>query len=282
MVVFSRNFYKKFSGDAGSLVGVKINFKESQEKMEGLEKITKNGKALFLAYDHGMEHGPVDFDDESVDPAKILEIADSGFFTGFICQKGIAEKYYQKNKNKVPLIVKLNGRTNLISGQDPYSPQICTVEEAISLGASAVGYTVYVGSEYEAKMISEFSKIEEETDKKGIPLIGWMYPRGKAVEGKERSKEILAYGARIALEIGAEMIKIPYTGDLESFKWVVQSAGRTKVVVMGGKKTEEKEFFMMVEDVLSAGAVGLAVGRNIWQDEEPLKISQKLAEVIFK
>ena len=100
MVVFSRNFYKKFSGDAGSLVGVKINFKESQEKMEGLEKITKNGKALFLAYDHGMEHGPVDFDDESVDPAKILEIADSGFFTGVIFQKGIAEKYYQKTKTK--------------------------------------------------------------------------------------------------------------------------------------------------------------------------------------
>lgn len=247
-----------------------------------LEKITKNGRALFLAYDHGMEHGPGDFDDESVDPAKILEIADSGYFTGVIFQKGIAEKYYDKNKNKVPLIVKLNGRTNLISGQDPYSPQICSVEEAISLGASAVGYTVYVGSVYESKMISEFSKIEEETDRVDIPLIGWMYPRGKAVEGKERSKEILAYGARIALEIGAEMIKIPYTGDIESFKWVVQSAGKTKVVVMGGKKQEESEFFKMVSDILSAGAVGLAIGRNVWQDEHPLEMAEKLSKIIFK
>ncbi len=246
-----------------------------------LEKITKNGRVLFLAYDHGMEHGPEDFDDESVDPGKILEIADSGFFTGFICQKGIAEKYYQKNKNKVPLIVKLNGRTNLISGQDPYSPQICTVEEAISLGASAVGYTVYVGSSYEAKMLSEFSQIEKETDKYEIPLIGWMYPRGKAVEGKERSKEILAYASRIALEIGAEMIKIPYTGDLESFRWVVQSAGKTKVVVMGGKKQDEESFFKMVEEVLSAGAVGLAVGRNVWQDENPLGMAEKLSKIIF-
>lgn len=250
--------------------------------MAKLKKITRNGRALFLAYDHGMEHGPADFDDESVDPAKILEIADSGYFTGVIFQKGVAEKYYDKRKNKVPLIVKLNGKTNLIAGQDPYSPQICTVEEAISLGASAVGYTVYVGSEHEAKMISEFSKIEKETDEKGIPLIGWMYPRGKVVAGKEYSKETLAYAARIALEIGAEMIKIPYTGDPESFKWVVQSAGKTKVVVMGGKKTSEEEFFKMARDVLSAGAIGLAVGRNIWQDKNPLEISEKLAGIIFK
>jgi class I fructose-bisphosphate aldolase len=247
-----------------------------------MEKITKNGKALFLAYDHGMEHGPSDFDDQSVDPAKILEIADSGYFTGFICQKGIAEKYYQKNKNKVPLILKLNGKTNLISGQDPYSPQICTVEEAVELGAVAVGYTVYIGSTYESKMISEFSEIERETDRFGIPLIGWMYPRGKAVLGREFSKEILAYAARVALEVGAEMIKIPYTGDPESFHWVVQSAGKVKVIVLGGKKMEEKEFFKMVSEILETGAVGLAVGRNIWQAKSPLEIAEKLHKIIFR
>ena len=246
-----------------------------------LEKITKDGRVLFLAYDHGLEHGPSDFDDESVDPAKILEIADSGFFTGFICQKGIAEKYYDKNKHQVPLIVKLNGKTKLLSEEEPYSPQICSVEEAVSLGASAVGYTVYIGSEHEAKMISEFSQIEKETDKAGIPLIGWMYPRGRAVAGREKTKEILSYAARVGLEIGAEMIKIPYTGDKESFKWVVSAAGKTKVVVLGGEKKDEEEFSKMVKDILSAGAIGLAIGRNIWQAEEPLKISKKLNEIIF-
>lgn len=246
-----------------------------------LEKITKNGRALFLAYDHGIEHGPSDFDDESVDPAKILKIADSGFFTGFICQKGIAEKYYDKNKHQVPLIVKLNGKTKLLSEEEPYSPQICSVEEAVSLGASAVGYTVYIGSEHEAKMISEFSQIEKETDKAGIPLIGWMYPRGRAVAGREKTKKILSYAARVGLEIGAEMIKIPYTGDKESFKWVVSAAGKTKVVVLGGEKKDEEEFSKMVKDILSAGAIGLAIGRNIWQAEEPLKISKKLNEIIF-
>jgi len=254
-----------------------------------INNITKNGRALFLAYDHGMEHGPADFDDETVDPAKIMEIADSGYFTGVIFQKGVAEKYYlpagrqgDKNKNKVPLIVKLNGKTNLLNDVvEPYSPPLCSVDEALSLGASAAGYTVYIGSENEAKMIAEFAKIEEECQKKGLPLIGWMYPRGKAVAGREHSKEILAYAARVGLETGAEMVKLPYTGDPESFKWVVEAAGRTKVVVMGGQKMEEAEFLKYTEEVMSTDAIGLAVGRNVWQAEKPLDISKKLAEIIL-
>lgn len=247
-----------------------------------LEKITKNGRALFLAYDHGMEHGPGDFDDESVDPAEILKIADSGFFTGFICQKGIAEKYYDKNKNKVPLIVKLNGKTSLHPGEEPYSPQVCSVEEALDLGAVAIGYTLYVGSAHEAKMMKELANIEEEAEEKGIPVTAWMYPRGRAVAGKEKSKEMLAYAARLGLELGVEMIKIPYTGDKESFSWVVKAAGKVKVVVAGGSKMEEEEFLRITKDILEVGACGLAVGRNIWQDKEPLEVAKKLNKIVFE
>jgi class I fructose-bisphosphate aldolase len=246
-----------------------------------LSKITRNGKALFLAYDHGMEHGPADFDDESIDPAEILKIADSGFFTGLICQKGIAEKYYDKNKNKVPLIVKLNGKTSLHPDEEPYSPQICSIEEALNYGAVAVGYTVYIGSEHEAKMMKELAEIEEEAEEEGIPVTAWMYPRGKAVAGKEKTKEMLAYAARLGLELGVEMIKIPYTGDKESFSWVIKAAGKVKVVVAGGSKMKEEEFLVMTRDILEAGACGLAVGRNVWQAEEPLKIAEKISNIVF-
>lgn len=246
-----------------------------------LEKITKNNRALFLAYDHGLEHGPEDFDNGSIDPGKIMEIANAGYFTGVILQKGLAEEYYAKEKNRVPLIVKLNGKTNLLEGEEPYSPQICSVEEAMKLGASACGYTVYVGSTHEAQMISEFAKIEKECEDAGLPLIGWMYPRGKSVKGKEHDKEIVAYAARMGLEMGAEMIKIPYTGDVESFSWVVKAAGKAKVVVVGGAKKSEEEFLKMVDEILAAGAIGVAVGRNVWQAEKPLEISQKIAQRIF-
>lgn len=246
-----------------------------------LEKITKNGKALFLAYDHGLEHGVEDFDDTSINPEKIIEIGNWNYFTGIILQKGIAEKYYRSGKDKVPLILKLNGKTNLLEEEDPYSPPICSVEEAVKLGAAACGYTVYIGSIHEAKMIAEFAQIEKECQSAGLPLIGWMYPRGRAVKGKELDPDILAYAARVGLEIGAEMIKIPYTGDIDSFSRVVQAAGKTKVVVVGGQKKSEEVFLKMTEDILACGAIGLAVGRNVWQSEKPLEISRKIAERIF-
>jgi len=249
-----------------------------------LEKITRNGRAMFLAYDQGMEHGPEkDFDDENVDPQAILEIAEKGQFTGVIFQKGIAEKYYDPKANKVPLIVKLNGKTNLRTEFDePYSPQLCSVKEAIGLGASAVGYTIYVGSQFEGKMMQEFSAIEQEAEKHGLPVIAWMYPRGKAVAGKESSREILAHAARLGLELGADIIKVPYNGDKEYFEWVVKAAGKAKVVMSGGPKTETREEFLeMVKDVLSAGAIGVAVGRNVWQDDEPLEVSRQLSKILF-
>jgi class I fructose-bisphosphate aldolase len=253
-----------------------------------LSKITRNGKALFLAYDHGMEHGPSDFDNESIDPAEILKIADSGFFTGFICQKGIAEKYYlpagrqgDKNENKVSLIVKLNGKTSLHPDEEPYSPQICSIEEALNYGAVAVGYTVYVGSAHEAKMMKELAEIEEEAEEKGIPAIGWMYPRGKAVAGKEKSKEMLAYAARLGLELGLEMIKIPFTTDHEALSWVVKAAGKVKVVLAGGSKIKEEEFLKATRRALSVGVSGLAVGRNVWRAKKPLAMTKKISDIIW-
>jgi len=245
-----------------------------------LDKITRGGKALFLAYDQGFEHGPTDFDDENVDPQKVLQIADSGYFTGVILQKGIAEKYYWKQGYKVPLIVKLNGKTNLVTDQDPYSPQVCSVEEALTYGAKAVGYTIYVGSEYEPIMTQEFGLIEQQSEEAGIPVIAWMYPRGRNIPD-ENDPKIVAYAARVGLELGADIVKVRYTGDITSFKWVVRSAGKTKVVVMGGSKMEEERFLKMVEEIMEAGAIGMAVGRNVWQSPAPLAITKKIAEIVW-
>lgn len=246
-----------------------------------LDNITREGKALFLAYDQGMEHGPTDFDEDNVDPAKVLEIADSGYFTGVILQKGIAEKYFYGKNYKVPLIVKLNGKTNLVKDKDPYSPLVCSVKEALGYGAKAVGYTIYVGSEFEAEMTEEFGEIEQEAEAAGIPVIAWMYPRGKNVP-EENDPKVVAYAARVGLELGADIVKVRYTGDLDSFKWVVQSAGEAKVVMMGGSKEEENIFLEKIKTAMEAGAIGAAVGRNIWQSDNPLVVAKKIADIIWK
>lgn len=250
--------------------------------MVNLSKITTTGKALFLAYDQGMEHGPSDFDDESVDPNNILKIGIEGGFNAVIFQKGVAEKYYTGTEfaQKLPLILKLNGKTNLLE-TEPYSPLICTVLEAYELGAVAVGYTIYMGSEHESEMLSDFSEVVREAHEKGMPVMVWMYPRGKATQGRD-PKELTAYSCRLALELGADLIKIKYPGDVESMRWAVQSAGVVKVVVSGGPKLEEQDLLEMAKSAVSSGAIGMAVGRNIWQSKNPLEITKKLKEVIWR
>ena len=249
--------------------------------MISLNKIIKQGKALFLSYDHGIEHGPEsDFNDKDVDPLYVIEIAKKGKYQGLVLQKGIAEKYNKEIKSsKIPLIVKLNGKTKIKKGE-PVSALICSVDEAINLGASAVGYTIYIGSEHEKEMFEEFGKIEQEAHKKGLPIIAWIYPRGKAVKN-DVSREMMSYAARTGLELGADIVKLKYGGKINDLKWTVKSAGRTKVVVAGGTKKNEKEFLSQVKDIMKTGCIGLAVGRNVWQNKEPLEITKKIQNILW-
>src|SRR3989344_6687599 len=107
-------------------------------KTHSLDPILRNGRGILLAYDHGFEHGPVEFDERSADPAWIMEIADSGYFTGVVCQKGVAARYYPSagddpmtagQVRRVPLIVKLNGKTGFHQGEEPVSVENWTVSE---------------------------------------------------------------------------------------------------------------------------------------------------------
>lgn len=249
-------------------------------KTVSLDPILRNGRGMLLAYDHGFEHGPIEFDENSADPAFIMDIADSGHFTGVVCQKGVAARYY--GGHKVPLIVKLNGKTAFHAGEEPVSVQNCTVDEAIELGAVGVGYTIYVGSERENEMIQEFSEIEREAHEKGLIVMGWMYPRGKNVKS-DTDPETLAYAARLGLELNADAVKIKYSGDVESYKKVVQAAADTKVFVVGGPKTDDVNGLLeTAKEIIEAGAVGLAIGRNIWQAEKPLEVAEKLSKIIYQ
>mgnify|MGYP001578055185 CR=1 FL=1 len=140
-----------------------------------LNKIMKDEKAMFLAYDQGLEHGPsTDFNDENVNPENIIEIAEKGKFNAIVFQKGIAEKYNEEiKKSKIPLILKLNGKTNLYKGE-AFAEPICSIKEAIKLGASAVGFTIYIGSKHEAHMMKHFAEIEKEAHESGLPVIAWI------------------------------------------------------------------------------------------------------------
>jgi len=244
-----------------------------------IDKLLRKNRAMFLAYDHGIEHGPEDFNIHNVNPKRILDIALEGGYTGIILQHGVAEKYYTDAYRDIPLIIKLNGKT-CIPHIDPISRQVCSVERAIKLGADAVGYTIYDGSPTEPKMFKEFSKIVEEAHDYGLPVIAWMYPRGKFVKD-EKDTKILAYSARIGLELGADIVKMKYNNDPEGLKWITTCAGKTRVVISGGNKIDIPDFLHKVEEIIKSGASGIAVGRNIWQHDKPFTLTKAIQKIVF-
>jgi len=243
--------------------------------------LARDGKVLILAYDHGLEHGPVDFEglEGSEDPARTFEAATHPAVTSIAVQKGPAEAYYPSYEDDVDLLVKLNGTSNLWMGE-PDSAVNCTVDYAAELGASSVGFTLYGGSNNEIEMAEEFRDAQEAARTHDLPVVMWSYPRGQGLKN-DTAADTIAYAARQALELGADVAKVKYPGSKAAMEHAVSMAGRTKVVMSGGSKTTDREFLESVKSVIDAGGVGLAVGRNVWQREDPTRILDALEAVIF-
>jgi len=255
--------------------------------------ITRNGNSLIVAYDHGLEHGPPDFEPmpESADPKHVFEVAQHDAVTALALQKGNAEYYrnwQEENEGDTPLLVKLNGNSNLWDPDDHHSPLNCSVRYAAEeLNADAVGFTVYAGSDNEAHMFEEFRRIQEEARKYDLPVVMWAYPRGHGIAGRDEwesstSTEVISYAARIGLELGTDMVKCKYPGTREGWEQVHKVTEGIKTVMSGGSKASDEEFLSDVYNVVAAGGNGLAVGRNIFQREEPGDLLDKLEKVIYE
>ena len=264
-----------------------------------------NGTLLFLPIDQGLEHGPRDFfpNPPAKDPEFQLRLAKEGNFSGIAFQIGIAEKYMGRFAGEVPLVLKLNGKTEIPSDKAPISPCIATVEDAVRLGADAVGYTLYVGSERQDEDFLQFRKVREDADRYGMPIIVWSYPRGEAIEAKGGRDSFYAvdYAARVANELGADIVKVnmpklnpekdaaapkPYNSlhvSLEeATRQVVESAGNALVLFSGGEMQGEGDIVHKARAAMDAGATGLIFGRNVWQRpyDEALKLSREFHEMM--
>ncbi|WP_225333798.1 class I fructose-bisphosphate aldolase [Halomicrobium urmianum] len=244
--------------------------------------VTRDGKALVLAHDHGLEHGPKQFAgvEERLDPTEVFEMATHDAVTALAVGKGLTETYYPSYDDQVNLLAKLNGGSDLWMGE-PYSPHNWSVEYAEELGADAVGYTIYPGVNKEPEMFEDFRPVQEEARERDIPIAMWSYPRGQAIK-EHRSRDVIAYAARIAHELGADFAKVKYPRSQEAMAHAVDSAAATKVLLSGGSKTSDRDFLELVESCMEAGVEGLAVGRNVWQRENPYEILDMLEAVVFE
>ncbi|MFD1587520.1 class I fructose-bisphosphate aldolase [Halorientalis brevis] len=244
--------------------------------------LTRDGKVLILAYDHGLEHGPVDFEDvpESANPEHVFDVATHDAVTSIAVQKGIAEAYYPSYEDDVNLLAKLNGTSNLWRGE-PDSAVNWSVDYAHEVGADSIGFTVYGGSNNEIEMVEEWREAQEKARDYGMASVMWSYPRGQGLRNAN-TPDSIAYSARLGLELGADVAKVKYPGSKEAMEETVRVAGKTKVVMSGGSKRSDEEFLSNVKSVIDAGGAGLAVGRNIFQRENPERILDALEKVIFE
>ncbi|GAA2757956.1 class I fructose-bisphosphate aldolase [Actinopolymorpha rutila] len=263
-----------------------------------------NGTAMFLPYDQGLEHGPRDFfaNPAAADPAYIVKLALRGGFNGIAVQIGLAEKFYWDYAGEVPLVLKLNGRTEIPAADHPVSPLNADVADAVRLGADAVGYTMYVGSPAQEDDFAQFRQVREDAHHYGLPLIVWAYPRGSAVDAKGGKDSFYAvdYAARTATELGADIVKVNFphpelrkgvraeydvdVSPAQAIDAVVRSAGRTYVLVSGGEKADDAAMLDKARMAMDAGALGLIFGRNVWQRpwDESLALVDQLKVILAK
>jgi len=265
------------------------------------------GRVMILPIDQGLEHGPVDFfpNPEAENPEYQLRLAVEGKFSAIAFHIGLAEKYLNAYAGKIPVILKINGKTNIPSDDNAFSPLTGSVEDAVRLGADAVGYTLYVGSPAQDRDIEQFMEVRRAAEKHGMPIVMWAYPRGAAI-GKKGGKESLyaiEYAARIACELGADVVKVnfPKLGDekqkespapystmnislKEAIERIVNAAGRTLVLMSGGEKEDDAKLLERVKTALEAGATGMIFGRNLWQRRyaEGLSVAHKIADLMAK
>jgi class I fructose-bisphosphate aldolase len=266
-----------------------------------------NGTLMLLPIDQGLEHGPVDFFDnpESIDPDFQFRLAIEAGFNGIALHYGLAEKYYSRYAGKVPLILKLNGKTNIPPDDTALSPLTGTVEDAVRLGADAVGYTLYVGSAAQYEDFSQFLGVRDEAERLGMPVIVWAYPRGQFAKqrGGIDSPYCVEYAARVATELGGDIVKVnlpkvdaqthdgvpkPYDSleltQEEAARRVVRAAGRTMVLFSGGSKLSDTDVLAKARLAMEAGATGLIFGRNVWQRPwaEALRLSGEFKRMMLQ
>lgn len=247
-------------------------------------KITKKSDRLFLfAGDQKMEHLNKDFYGPNIHAdaqqcEHLFSIAQAGYIGAFATHLGLIARYGKKYPT-IPYIAKLNGKTDIVSTdhKDPYSKQLWTVDDAVrlkenhSIAICGVGYTLYLGSEYEAEMLSQAAQIITQAHRNGLVAILWIYARGKYI-AHDQDPFLITGASGVAASLGADFVKLKAPLDAlgkTSDQWLAiaaQAAGNTKIICAGGPQVSHEALFSTIYAQIQQGhTAGCAIGRNIFQ-----------------
>ncbi len=246
-------------------------------KMIRLERIIdrNSGKTVIVPMDHGVTVGPIaGLEDMRDAVSKVV----AGGANAILMHKGMVRAGHRGKGRDVGLIIHLSGGTSI--SPDPNAKElVCTVEEAIKLGADAVSVHINLGAETDKEMLRQLGQVSEQCMEWQMPLVAMMYTRGPKIKS-EFDVANVKHAARVGAELGADIIKVPYTGSVESFTEVVRGCPVPVVIAGGPKMDSDEDIFKMVEGTLKAGAAGLSVGRNAFQHKTPEKMVKALCKMV--
>lgn len=269
------------------------------EYVNNYDEITLgSGRLMLFAGDQKFEHLNEDFYGEGIheddnDPEHMFRIANTAEIGVFAAQMGLISMY-GRDYPEIPYLVKLNSKSHLVKTEqrDPLSvqlidvPQVAEFKNNSGLNILGVGYTIYLGSEYENAMFREAAQVIYKAHQHGLITVLWIYPRGKAIKD-EKNPDLIAGAAGVAACLGSDFVKVnppkqEGQKSAELLKRAVLAAGKTKVVCAGGSSTDPKSFLQSLHDQIHiAGANGNATGRNIHQKslEEAVRMCNSITAI---
>lgn len=284
------------------------------EKARIRQLLRPNGTTLMLPYDQFIEHDcrHLEADSDAGNPDYLCELGIDGGYNAMVFHYGITHRYWSKVEGRIPMVLKINGKTSIPSEAQALSVMTGSVEDAVRIGALGVGYTMYYGSPRQDVDIPQLMNVRRECERYGMPLITWAYPRGEAIEAKggRDSSYALESAARMAAEMGSTIIKSnipkdakpdylentkipeyyrkvekelmgisdPVKRSAERARRVVTAAQGVPILFSGGEKGTDQFILEHAQEAINAGCFGFIFGRNMWKREKKnaLEITRKL------
>lgn len=242
----------------------------------GRLKNQASGRIFTVALDHAPSYGVLD---GLEDIQKVLERVALGRPDAIMLMKGPAEKCYAPYAGQIPLILKCSTLSLWHTENDVW---VNSVEDALRLGADAIAMALTVGSDHQSDILRNLAQLVREAERMGMPVIAHAYPNGTHIpDGESYSVAQVSYAARLAMELGVDIVKTFYTGSGDTFAKVVQAAAPASVVAAGGPKLgTEEDAFQMAHDVVQAQASGITFGRNIWQSSNVPNMVRAMCHIV--
>jgi class I fructose-bisphosphate aldolase len=244
-----------------------------------LERIIRRdtGTTVIVPMDHGVSAGPIL---GITNMKEAMSQAAEGGANAVVVHKGVVAQGHRKSGPDMGLIIHLSGSTSL--SPEPHAKTlVCTVEQAIKLGADGVSVHVNIGNGRERQMLADLGYVAEKAFEWGIPLLAMIYPRGEKI-GDEYDPAAVKHAARLGAELGADVVKVSYTGSPDTFRQVVEGCHVPVIIAGGPRMDSDRDILEMVKGAMEAGAAGTSIGRNVFQHQNPTGIVRALSMIVHE